>query len=61
MKKTEVIKYFGSATSVAKALKIKPAAVSQWDEEIPEGRAYQIESITNGQLKVETSESHQAA
>ncbi len=52
MKKTEAIEYFGSKTKLAKALNVAPSAVTQWGEIIPLGRAYQLESITKGKLKV---------
>lgn len=53
MLKADVIKHFGSVGAVAQALQIKSAAVSQWPEIIPKLRAYEIERITNGQLKVD--------
>ncbi|EJO4329828.1 hypothetical protein NRK04_004635, partial [Escherichia coli] len=34
---------------------IKHPSVSEWPEIIPEGRAYQLEKITNGKLKVDVS------
>lgn len=52
MKKKDVVKHFGSATNVAKALGIAPSSVSEWGEDIPDLRAFQIERITNGKLKV---------
>ncbi|WP_273859561.1 Cro/CI family transcriptional regulator [Photobacterium sp. GSS17] len=51
MDKQEVINHFGSGAKVAKALGIKPSAVYQWPEKVPLLRAYQIEQITNGELK----------
>lgn len=53
MKKSDVIKHFGTVGAVAEALGIKGAAVSQWGEQVPMRRAYQIERITNGELKAE--------
>lgn len=52
MRKADVIQHFGSVGAVAQALQIKSAAVSQWPEIIPRLRAYEIERITNGKLKV---------
>ena len=52
MKKDAAIKHFGGASRLAEALKVKPASISQWGEEVPELRAYQIERITGGKLKV---------
>lgn len=51
MKKSTVIEYFGGVTATAKALGISHAAVSNWKEDIPSGRAYQVEVITKGKLK----------
>ena len=47
MKKTTVIKMFGSATKVGIALGITRMAVSNWGEDIPELRAYQVERLLN--------------
>lgn len=56
MKKCDVIAHFGSVGAVAAALKIKGAAVSQWGDSVPVRRAYELERITNGALKVEQAE-----
>lgn len=56
MRKSIVVKYFGSQTKIAKALGIKPAAVYQWSEIIPPLRSFQLERITNGVLKTEDSD-----
>lgn len=53
MKKTDAINYFGSAAELAKKLNISEAAISQWGETIPQGRAYQIEVLTGGKLKAD--------
>lgn len=45
--------HFGSKTALAKALGITKAAVSEWGEFVPEGRAYQIESLTKRALRVD--------
>lgn len=55
MKKTDVIKHFGGVVETAKALGIKSQSVSGWPEDVPELRAFQIEKITNGELKVDFS------
>jgi len=41
MKKADAINYFGSAAELARKLNISEAAVSQWGDTIPQGRAYQ--------------------
>jgi hypothetical protein len=56
MKKTTVLKHFGTHTEVARALTdagypICRSAVSQWPDVIPELRARQIEEITRGRLR----------
>lgn len=55
MNKKVVIEHFGSITATAKALGISHVAVSKWDETIPQGRAYQIEVLTGGQLKADAT------
>ena len=61
MKKSDAIEHFGSASKLATAINIAPAAVSQWGETIPLLRAYQLEKITGGQLKVEEVELSKAS
>jgi len=56
MKTAEAIKHFGSAASLAKVLKISSAAVSMWGEEVPVGRAYQLQVLTKGQLQAVPNE-----
>lgn len=53
VKKADVINYFGSAAELARKLNISEAAVSQWGDTIPQGRAYQIEVVTGGALKAD--------
>ena len=53
MKKTDAINYFGSAAELAKKLNISEAAISQWGQNVPQGRAYQIEVLTGGKLKAD--------
>ncbi len=53
MKKLDVLNHFGGTTKTAKALGISHVSVCQWKEDIPLLRAYQIEEMTNGKLKVE--------
>ena len=53
MNKNDVIKHFGGASKVAEALGILNSAVSQWGDEIPMRRAFEIERITNGALKAD--------
>ena len=53
MKKLDVIAYFGGVTKTAKALGISKSAVSLWGEDIPYGRACQVQLLTKGKLKTE--------
>ena len=53
MKKLDVIAYLGGVTKTAKALGISKSAVSLWGEDIPYGRACQIQLLTKGKLKTE--------
>jgi transcriptional repressor of cell division inhibition gene dicB len=48
----QVLSHFGTQTKVAEALKISQAAVAQWGDEVPLLRQYQLERITEGELKV---------
>ncbi|WP_414716610.1 Cro/CI family transcriptional regulator [Thalassolituus sp. UBA3500] len=52
MNKTEAIQYFGNASRLASALDITRQAVSNWPEEIPRGRQYELQALTGGVLKV---------
>jgi len=51
MTKDDAVKFYGSQTKLAQVLNIKPSAISQWGEDVPELRAYQIERLTGGELK----------
>lgn len=53
MTTVEAIKHFGSAAELADALGVKPPSISQWGERPPVRRQYEIQEITNGELKVE--------
>ena len=55
MKKNEVLSYFGSSTAVAKELGISKQSISQWGAVIPRLREFEIERITKGKLKANTS------
>ncbi len=47
---SEVIAFFKGKSKVATALKVSPAAVSQWGAEPPLARQYQIQILTEGKL-----------
>jgi transcriptional repressor of cell division inhibition gene dicB len=48
---SDVIKHFGGISGLAAALECTTQAISQWDELIPEQRAYQIEVLSKGKFK----------
>ncbi|GAB1072637.1 Cro/CI family transcriptional regulator [Shewanella algae] len=61
MTKTDVLNFFQTQIKVAAALTdagfpISQAAVSKWGDSVPPLRAYQLERITNGQLKADDSQ-----
>ena len=45
MDKDEIVRLFGSASNLAKALGITRQAVSRWNGRIPDLRVYQIRDI----------------
>jgi len=53
MTRTDAINHFGSQAALAKALGIGRASVNGWGEEIPIGRQFQIEVLTDGVLKAD--------
>lgn len=56
MKTSQAIQHFNGKSKLAKALGISPSSVSQWSEDVPELRAYQIEHLTGGELKAKPSQ-----
>ena len=56
MKTKSAVEYFGTKVAIADALGIKKSAVSQWGQNVPKGRAYQIEVLTGGKLKAAPSQ-----
>jgi hypothetical protein len=55
MKTTDAIQHFGSRPKLAAALNIKAPSVYCWGPLVPIGRAYQLQHLTNGVLKVDAS------
>lgn len=51
MRTKTAIKKFGSPAKLARALGISRQSVHDWGDEVPVGRAYQIEVLTAGELK----------
>ena len=52
MKTQDVINHFGGKQALAAELSITRQAIEQWGDTVPELRAFQIERLTAGQLKV---------
>ncbi|MCS6114488.1 Cro/CI family transcriptional regulator [Shewanella baltica] len=50
MKTKDAISHFGNKLKLAKALNVSKSAISQWGDDVPELRAFQIERLTDGQL-----------
>lgn len=53
MTTSEASQHFGSVIKMAKVLNISRAAVYQWGEYPPKLRQFELERITNGELKME--------
>lgn len=47
------IKYFGTRTALAKALGIRAPSTYNWGETVPRARQYELERLTNGDLKAD--------
>jgi DNA-binding transcriptional regulator YdaS (Cro superfamily) len=53
VKTEDAIQHFGSAAKLARALGIWKTAVSQWGDEVPPRRAFELERLTDGVLKAD--------
>jgi hypothetical protein len=57
MKTKTALKYFGGVKAVlAREAGVKPQAVTQWGELVPEGRAARLHILTDGKLKYDPLE-----
>ncbi|MBB1363914.1 MULTISPECIES: Cro/CI family transcriptional regulator [Shewanella] len=61
MKTKDAILYFGSKSQLAKNLGLTKGAISQWPDDVPELRAYQIERLTEGVLKADIPQLEQVS
>ena len=61
MTKTEAIQYYGTHAKLARALGISRQAVTDWGDRIPEGRQWQLEVVTGGDLKADRRDLPEAA
>lgn len=48
----EAIEFFGSRAELARKLEIYNGAITQWGDEPPMARQWQIQVLTKGKLKV---------
>lgn len=53
MRTEDAIKHFGTASALARALKIKPPSIYGWGECVPKLRQLQLEELTGGELKAD--------
>ncbi|MCS6232679.1 Cro/Cl family transcriptional regulator [Shewanella baltica] len=64
MKTSDAVAFFKTKSNLAKQLGITHSSISQWGQEVPELRAFQLERLTGGELKVhadKTLESNSAS
>lgn len=61
MKLDDAINFFGSKKKLADALSINRSAITNWGDEIPEARQYQIQILTKGKLKADRKSENKAA
>jgi len=52
MLKTEALKFFGSKMAIARALGVKRQAIQGWGEVVPIRRAFVLQDLSRGKLKV---------
>ncbi len=52
MKTSDAVAFFKTKSNLAKQLGITHSSISQWGQEVPELRAFQLERLTGGELKV---------
>jgi hypothetical protein len=51
MRKRDAIKFFGTATEMARALGITRQSITSWGDHVPLARQYQIERLSRGRLQ----------
>lgn len=61
MKTADAIRHFGNVAKLADALGITPQAVYDWGEFLPRGRAFELQVLTEGALKVDGGRDRAAA
>ena len=53
MRTEDAIQYFGSKAALARALGIRQPSIYDWGELVPKGRAYELQDLTGGALRVD--------
>ena len=53
MLKKDAVSHYGSQEKVALALNIRRQAVQAWGKVVPLGRAYQLQVLSRGRLRVD--------
>ncbi|NYZ69351.1 Cro/Cl family transcriptional regulator [Endozoicomonas sp. SM1973] len=48
----QAVSYFGSKTKLANFLGLNKSSITHWGNTVPSSRAYQLQVLTNGELKV---------
>lgn len=61
MRKKDVVEHFGSQKAVAEALNLTEAAISAWPDDVPRGRAFELQVLTGGKLKAENGSEKRAS
>jgi len=52
----EALQHFGGKKALARALDIWPQAIGRWGDRPPMIRQYQLQILTNGELKADTDD-----
>lgn len=55
MRTDQAIAHYGTKAALARALRIKLPSIYSWGELVPLGRAYELQDITGGKLRVDRS------
>jgi hypothetical protein len=55
MKVSDLLEIYPSKAAIARALKISPAALTKWGNEVPLLRQYELQAITAGRVQVDNN------
>ena len=53
MKTSDVVKFYGTKSQIARALEVSRQAVSEWGDVVPESSAWKLEALSAGALRVD--------